>query len=405
MSLLSLSWSNPEIMKLKAGTDRGHGKVGAALVLSLVLTTTTVARGAELTDEQPDVAVAPGLQAEILEMAINHCLRGEAVQARALFKAIREQLDQPAEVIDRISRLEASGCPAPAVSPAVRWAVQLGAGYDNNVNQGIAAQSLILGSGLNAIELELGDTYKPRASSFAVAGMDTSFRLGDFAVGQVSLQHRENSSLPELNITGLLVAAIRPFSWLDRPGRVQIDLGETWLGGSGYQRAAGAGVQWLLAAGEQPWLANLTTLQTRYTSQPEQDSQLTEAGIWREKMFASKFGVFGGVSVLYDHALGPRPGGDRAGWRFQLGVTTGWSDWLIQPRLNVLRWSSSDVYSPGLIDVVRRHQLAQFDVQLVRPIAPGQQMVVEWRVNAARDAVPLFSYRGQILGVYWRLQR
>lgn len=356
-------------------------------------------------ENPPEPDGAQNLEAEILDTAIKHCRLGAADQARALFKALKEQLNLSPAQLEIIEILEGTGCRTPLSTSPVRWGVQIGAGYDNNVNQGVTAQSIVLGSGISAIELELGDAFKPKGSAFAVAGIDSSFRIGDFAVGQVVFQYRDNPSVPALNLGSLVASAIRPFSWMDRPGRVQIDVGETWLGGTNYQRAASLGAQWLLTEGEQPWLASLTTLRTNYVSQPHQDNQLTEVGIWRERQLASTLGLFGGVSALYDHAVRQRPGGDRVGWRFQLGVTTTWSEWLIQPRVNVLRWRSDEVFSPGLFDVVRRHQLGLFDLQLVRPVAQGQQLVIEWRASSAQDTVPLFSFRGQSVGIFWRLQR
>ena len=341
---------------------------------------------------------------EILALAIQHCLRGEDVQAQAIFKAIKEQLDPPPSHLDIIAQYESSGCKTPSYSPSVRWNVQLGGGYDTNVNQGILTRYMVLGSGLNETELELGDAFRPVPSAFAVAGVDASFRLGDFAVGQTGIQHRSNASLPALNLTTLTAGVVRPFVVFDRPGRLQLDVGEAWLGGRQYQQVEAAGVQWLMLGSEHPWLANVASLRNRYPSQPDQNSQLTEAGIWREQMMAPTIGVFGGIAALYDNALRNRPGGDRKGYRVQLGLSTVWNEWLIQPRINILRWSSSEVYSPGLVDVVRRHQLTQVGLQLTRPIAQGHQVVVEWRVNDARDSVPLFSYRGQSLGVYWRAQ-
>mgnify|MGYP003381684524 CR=1 FL=1 len=354
---------------------------------------------------QGEVPLEPVVADEILDLAIEHCRRGENVQAQAIFKAIKEQLDPPRSHLEIIAQHEAVGCQMPAYSPSVRWNVQAGGGYDTNVNQGILSRYMVFGSGLNEIELELGDAYKPVPSAFAVAGLDASFRFGDFAVGQAAIQHRSNASLPALNLTTLTAGVVRPFVILDRPGRLQVDVGEAWLRGSRYQQIGAAGVQWLLTESGQPWLANVATLRNRYPSQPDQDSQLTEAGIWREQMLAPTFGVFGGIAALYDNALRNRPGGDRAGYRVQLGLSTGWGEWLIQPRINMLRWRSSEVYSPGLVDVVRRHQLTQIGLQLTRPIAQGQQVVVEWRINDARDSVSLFSYRGQSLGVYWRAQR
>ncbi len=342
---------------------------------------------------------------EMLELGMEHCRRGQAAQAKAVFQAIREQLDPSRAQLEAISQLEATGCPVPRPSSDLRWIVQVGGGYDTNVNQGILSRYMVLGAGTREIELELGDAYKPVASPFGLVGLDASFRIGDLAVGQVSLQQRSNANLSALNLTTIAAGVIRPFILLDRPGRIQFDMGEARLGGNRYQQMETAGVQWVLNESKLPWLANIATLRNRYLTQPDQDSQLTEAGIWREQMVGQTFGVFGGASALFDNALRNRPGGDRTGYRFQLGLTSVWQEWLIQPRLNILRWRSSEVYSPGLLDVVRRHQLTQVGLQFTRPIAQDQQLVVEWRMNDARDSITLFSYRGQSLGIYWRAQR
>lgn len=383
-----------------------HGKRGIraciCCLLIVALSGALSARASQGAAEEP--MKQPGIEFEIVQLAIDQCLRGDANQALATFSAIKQQLDLTPALLELIQNYEETGCPLPVPLPTVRWGFQLGGGYDNNVNQGIVARSLILGSGPGSIDLELSDVFKPQASSFVVASADASFKLGNFAVGQVALLHRSNPSLSALNLTSLVASAIRPFSWQERPGRVQLDISETWLGGARYQRAVAASAQWLLVPGKQPWLANVSTIRANYATQPDQNSQLTEIAIWREKMLASQFGVFGGISGLQDHALGRRPGGDRAGLRFQFGLTTAWEQWLIQPRLNYLNWRSSEVYSPGLINVQRHHQLAQFDLQLVRPMALDQQLVIEWRVNNARDSVPLFSYNGQSVGVYWRWQ-
>ena len=374
------------------------------MLLCLVMSSAGVL-AAEQTDEHQVGEFAPSIEADIVNMALEYCRIGDAIQAQALFNAIKAQLNLADPMREIIRSLQASGCAGASVPPPVRWSVQFGGGYDNNVNQGILSRSLIMGSGLGSIELELGDAYRPKASAFVVGGLDASFRVGSFAVGQVAVQHRDNFSVPELNMTSAVASAITPFSVIGRPGRIQFDLGETWLGGSNYQKAGSAGVQWLFMGNGQPWLASLATLRTNYVNLPNQDNQLTELGIWREKHVAPTLGLFGGLSALYDRAINRRPGGDRSGWRFQLGGTTVMADWLIQPRLNVLRWESQDLFSPGLIDVKRRYQLAVFDIQLVRPIAEKQQIILEWRASNAQDVVPLFTYRAQSVGVYWRLQR
>jgi hypothetical protein len=349
-------------------------------------------------------ADAEHIEGEILDFALDACRRGEVRRAMALFKAIREQLDPPQRLLDVIIGYERSGCLVPD-RLLDSWGMQLGVGWDSNVSQGISARSMTLGSGLNAVELELGDVYQPKPSAYSVLGMDRRFKLGTHGIAQVAFQHRDNPSVPALDVTNLAATAAFPFIWGDRPGRVQAEVSQAWLGGSHYQQATSAVVQWLLNGGTQPWIFNFATTRSTYFAQPSQDAQQTEVGIWREKQIDPTWGVFGGVSAHFDQARNLRPGGSRSGWHYQLGATVGWSEWKIQPRLSVLRWHSSDVFSPGLIDVVRMHNLTQLALQMSRPVSQGQKVVIDWRIRNARDTVPLFSYQGQSLAVYWQFQR
>ena len=357
----------------------------------------------ELPDLGQDSIESSSIESEILDLALDACKRGEAVQARALFKAIREQLEPPPSLLDLIERYEQSNCSG-AVRSLERLGIQMGLGWDSNASQGINTKSMILGSGLNAVELELGDAYKPQSSPYAVFGMDRSFKLGSEGMGQVSLQHRDNPRLSGLNLTQIAATASYPFTLFERPGRGQAEISRAWLGGGNYQHLTSVAAQWLLAGSSQPWLLNVSVTRSNYPNQPSQNAQQGEVGLWREKQIDSSVGFFGGVSLHHDEALSQRPGGDRSGWQYQVGVTIGWAEWQIQPRLSALRWNSRDVFSPGLIDVVRRHHLTQFSLQMSRSISQSEKLVLEWRSRSAHDTVPLFTYRGQSLVVYWRLQ-
>ncbi len=340
---------------------------------------------------------------DILNQAIERCQRGDAEQALVLFKAIREQLEPPASVRQLLDAYEVTGCKPTSVSKG-RWGLQLGFGGDSNVNQGISASTLTLGSGDRAIEVELGDVYRPKSSLFALAGIDRAFALGNWGTGQLALQSRVNQAVPELNLTSVVAGATLPFPLLDRPGVVQLDLGATWLGSRFYQQASAATLQWLPSKNDRSWVVNLATVRATYPTQRNQDSHLYEAGIWRESMVAPGLGIFGGVSALYDYAINHRGGGDRAGWRYQLGASANWARWQIQPRVSVLNWRSEDVFSPGLIDVVRQHRLAALDVQFIRPISINQQVILEWKTRMADDTVPLYSFKNHTLAIYWRYQ-
>ena len=148
----------------------------ACLVLTTMSSALAVA-GPE-TPAQPEQPLA--IEGEIVQLAIDQCQRGDAAQALATFNAVKQQLDLSPALLSLIQKYEGTGCPLPVTPPSVRWGLQLGGGYDNNVNQGIVARSLVLGSGPGSIDLELSDIFKPQASNFVVAGVAVDVDLSKF---------------------------------------------------------------------------------------------------------------------------------------------------------------------------------------------------------------------------------
>ena len=139
-------------------------------------------------DREDEALSAAGIAGEILDTAVEHCRRGESAQALSLFLAMRAQLEPPPAILRLIQDLEATGChrrQAAARQGGLR--VQLGAGWDSNVSQGITANRLVIGSGANAIELALDESYRPRSSPFTQASVDYTLVLP--GSGQIGRAH------------------------------------------------------------------------------------------------------------------------------------------------------------------------------------------------------------------------
>ncbi|MEP6790790.1 MAG: hypothetical protein ABI907_05430 [Ramlibacter sp.] len=340
-----------------------------------------------------------GVSGEILDTAIEHCRRGERAQAFSMFAAIREQLDPPPALLRLVQDLEATGCVLQVASSAKGLKLQIGAGYDTNVTQGISARTLTLGSGGQALELELDDSYRPRASPFAQAALE--YTLPVPALGgalQLGAAQRSNFSASSLNVSTGSLSYIRSFEVLGKAARVQADWSELWLGGRHYQRTTGASLQWVPSSGPAgAWVASMSALQVDYLTQSAQNAVQYEAGLNREQRINASTAVYGGVSLTGDRAQGGRPGGDRSGYQAQAGMIFAVEGWRLRPQVSYQRWASREVFAAGLIDTPRRNHTTQLAFVAERPLGANQTLVLEWRARDSRDNIALYQYRSQTL--------
>src|SRR5690606_39181416 len=88
-----------------------------------------------------------------------------------------------------------------------------------------------------------------------------------------------------------------------------------------------------------------------------------------------------------------RPGGDRRGWFAGLQwYTRLGKQWNGEAALTHQSWGSSSVYSPGLIDQVRRQDISSARLALQWQFGPQYSVVSEWRVTRNRENISLFRY-------------
>ena len=355
---------------------------------------------AQTLDNGSEASEVP-IAGEVLDAAIAQCEAGNRQAAMSLFSAIRSQLAPPPALRRLIERYEASQCEVAAPRKSA-LTVQLGTGYDSNATQGVTARSLLVGSGPDAVELALDDRYLPRASSFAQGSVDYRAVVSPTSTVQVSLGHRANVQTPDYDLTTLAGSSRTLFNVLGQQASGQLEWAESWLGGAHYQRALTGGVRWLKPLADGAWVTGLTGSRLYYLTQPSQDAAQAELSVLREWRLAPLAVLTGGGSLIFDHALGARPGGNRRGGQVQLGAQVVYNGWTVRPFASYTQWRSDDVFSEGLIDQRRLNRLTQAALELERPVSATSRIVLQWRDRNSHDNIALYRYRSQTLSVFWR---
>jgi hypothetical protein len=339
-----------------------------------------------------------GISGEIMDIAVQHCRRGESHEALAMFRAIREQLDPPPGILQLIFDLESTGCNTQPLAEGATLRLQVGSGWDSNVSQGISARTLTLGSGDETVELPLDPSYRPRSAAFTQATVDYSLVSRRYGVNmQVSLGQRINFGASAFDLRTLSAAAAKEITLPLGTLRAQAEASNIWLGNRPYQHSENAGVQWLNTMSKGAWLATMQSTAVQYITQPLQNATIWELGLLREWQLDPARSVHLRVTAQRDNAHSTRPGGDRLGWQAEVGAVVLAQGWRFRPQLGYSSWNSEDVFAPGLLDVRRRNRLRQVYFQAERPVWKDTSVVLEWRARWARDTVSLYKYQQQMV--------
>jgi hypothetical protein len=365
------------------------------LAFALAFATAGSAHAAGAEDE---AVSQQGVAGEILDIAVEHCRKGEQREAFAMFQSIREQLNPPPGILQLLLDLEARGCNSRPIAEGATLRLQAGGGYDSNVSQGISARSLVLGSGDNTIELQLDPTYQPRAAAFTQASVDYSLVLPQVGVNvQMALGQRINFGAKQFDLRTLSAAASKEFALPWGSLRGQVEAANIWLGNQQYQRSESLAVQWLYTLPQGAWLATFQSTAVQYVTQPLQNATLTDIGLLREWRLDATRSVHLQLIAQRDDAHNARPGGDRVGFQAQLGGVLLLDGWRIRPQVGYSYWNSAEVFAPGLLDVRRHNRLRQGYLQAERPVWTNTSLVLEWRGRWARDTVSLYKYQAQVV--------
>lgn len=364
-----------------------------AATLAFALAVASIAHAAE-----EDALSQQGVAGEIMDIAVEHCRRGEQREAFAMFQSIREQLAPPPGILQLLRDLEARGCNSRPLAEGASLRLQVGGGFDSNVSQGISARTLVLGTGENTIELQLDPTYQPRSAAFTQASVDYSLVLPRVGVNvQMALGQRINFGAKQFDLRTLSAAASREFALPWGSVRGQVEASNIWLGNRQYQRSESLAVQWLYTVPKGAWLATVQSTAVQYVTQPLQNATVWEAGVLREWQLDATRSVHLQLVAQRDDAHNARPGGNRVGFQAQLGGVVLAQGWRIRPQIGYSYWNSADVFAPGLLDVRRHNRLRQGYLQAERPVWANTSLVLEWRGRWARDTVSLYKYQAQVI--------
>ncbi|MBV7537497.1 tetratricopeptide repeat protein [Duganella sp. sic0402] len=338
---------------------------------------------------------------EWLDLAMIQCALGNDAEAEALFLRIEREYQPPQGIRDIIAQQRQQGCFR--WKPQVMWSVNGARGYDSNVNQGASTPFF---TDSNGVPLELLPEYKPHADHYSIASADYLREIspdGDIAFAQAHLRKYDRES--GYNSASIFIGAEHPW----QAGRWQMRstalLGALTLGGSLYQEQAQlqlrAAPPLKLPKGYDFALLGSVS-RTRYTTLSNFDSTTVELrNILGYRTSSSQLqAAFG-----YQRDLGSaaRPGGDRSGWSMRLyGRRTLFDALQGELELTGQRWSGQNVYSPGLIDVVRKQNNLVLRSVLSYPIQRDQTLQLEWRQVRNRENISIFQYDAHQIQLSWR---
>lgn len=347
------------------------------------------------------LAHGPVHAGEWLDLALLQCALGHADEAERLFQHIETRFDPPQGIRDIIVQQRRQGC-APWRAQR-QWSMNLARGYERNVNQGVNLDTYNIGGDGRDYELEA--RYRPQADRYASVALDL---VGDLSqngdLGFVQLYARHYDRMADYNTISLFAGADHPWRYQNWRWRASALVGALSLGGRLYQAQGQAQLRATLPLALPPSL-ELSVLgglsHVNYRTLSNFDSNISELrGMLAYRREARQAQL--SLGWLNDHAVAARPGGNRAGWslglygRRPLGPLEGELD------LTRQRWVGSQVYSPGLIDQLRRQDNTTLRAALSYPLGAAGTLQLEWRRVRNRENIPIFEYDNQVLQLSWR---
>lgn len=341
-----------------------------------------------------------------LDLAIIQCELGKTAEAERLFQIIESRFSPPPGIREVIASHRERGCKG--WQGQDRLSVMIGRGVDNNVNQGASSPNFSIGSGSARIDLQLLPEFLPQNDQYTVLSAEYLRDLSSSGTAAFAqFRSRTNDSLSRYNTTSVRVGMEQPWTLGEWGFRGTGSLAWLTLGGELYQK------QGQLQARIAPPLLlpdrvrmNLLTGVSRiqYVTLTNYDSTSAEASAVLD-FHTSGAAVQAAMGYMSDRGGSTRPGGDRHGWfasvqgNFHIarGVT-GELGWTRQ------RWLSDEVYSPGLIDQVRRQDTQLWRAALNVPVKPQHSVNIEWRHVRNHENISIFQYNSQLIQVSWQWQ-
>ncbi|XLZ69829.1 tetratricopeptide repeat protein [Massilia sp. SR12] len=335
-----------------------------------------------------------------LELALAHCGLGNKEQALKLFATIEERFNPPPGIMEVIQHGRATGCERKAERPAT-WLVSVGRGRDNNVNQGTSNPYFTIGTGSNQGSGELDPEFLPQADSFSVLNASYVRPLtSKGTIGILQAYARRHDHLHEQDSTSLLTGIEHSMALGRWRVRATGAMGVATLDGRMYQRQHQAQLRAsppISLPENLDLAAAINVSHVAYPTRPTYDSNTVEASLvltQRSKRDHLQFTM----SRLHDHGKELRPGGDRNGWFANAQWYTALRSGLYaDANLTHQYWRSDRLYSPKLIDIVRRQNTTTLRGALQWYFQPNLSLHLEGRVVHNRENISLFQYNSRAL--------
>ncbi|AVR98397.1 tetratricopeptide repeat protein [Pseudoduganella armeniaca] len=341
-----------------------------------------------------------------LDLALSECELGNSDEALRLFGAIEERFDPPPGIREVIAARRAEGCQRARVRPA-SWLLSVSRGRSDNVNQGASSPTGVIGSGGNQTDFELDPAFLPKADNYVTATASFLKPLnnkGTLAIVQAyAIRH---DSVGEQDVSSLLGAIEHGMTLGTWRVRGTAAIGATTLGGQLYQRQQQAQVRVMPPIPLPKYLDLSIAANVNHVNYPTRDSydgntwELSSTLTYRNQSNQ----VLLTASRLYDDGAAARPGGDRKGWFGNLQwYTSLGGGWFAEAGLSHQIWLGSKVYSPELIDVVRRQQTTTGRAAIQYYFRPNSSLYLEGRATRNHENIGLFQYnvRSVQLGLRW----
>jgi hypothetical protein len=382
----------------------GSGGLATKLRICVLLFLFNPASAVSATDfsDQGENHAMP-ISGEILDIAIEHCRRGEWSQAQTLFIAIQSQLNPPPVIRDLISDLQRSGC-LTARAPNHSWSFSAMAGYDNNVSQGIKASSLSLGYPTSRIELVLDDEYRAIPSSFLDATVERNWEMPNGTSFQVASGTRRYANAKNYNLSHVAGSIKTQLDTLGRPVEVASEWLEVWLGGLRYHSALTFTAETPLVLGASTWNLAAVAQAARFHTQPQQNADQVQLGVAKPiRMKTGQAAIFG-ISGIWDRALGQRAGGDRNGFKLHAASAIHVHPWRLTGRFSYTHWATHQPFLPGLFDQKRRNQVLFTSFQAEYPLTQNQAVQFDLQLRKSNDTIGLYTYQSVAMSVRWNAQ-
>jgi hypothetical protein len=341
-----------------------------------------------------------------LDLAMTQCAIGHGDEAERLFAIIETRFNPSPAMLRLIAEAREAGCRR--WQPQSTLALTMGRGIDQNVNQGASRSNYVMDSPTGPVEYALSSDFLPHHDGYTMLAADYTRELtSNGAIGFVQFLGRRNDTLHNYDSNSLYGGVDAPWRFGHWTLRAAGSVGAVTLGGHDYQH------QWQLQTRIGPPLPLPQSTQfalllgathTNFLTLENFDSNTYEV---RGLLSYRREGLAASASLgrLNDRAGSLRPGGNRDGWYGNLMVRRALPASLsAELAYTAQTWHGSQVYSPGVIDTVRRQVTQSLRATLSYPVGKNQSIQLEARAVRNRESISIFEYNNRQVQLSWQWQ-